>query len=168
MNLEGGKLSKVELLESAPHFSFLSFGDKNVLVSYMTLEEFLPGDLLIHEGESQDKTYFIFEGIAEVVKTSAEGERISIAKVGRGDLIGESALQPRLIQSTVVIRALKKTKALCLPRSAFDEMMSNAPKTAFKILFDVIRLLRHRLNEISNKFADHLGDIDSGDDQKAG
>ena len=166
MNLEGGKLSKIELLESAPHFSFLNFGDKNVLVAYMTIEEFLPGDILVHEGESQEKTYFIFEGMAEVVKTSADGERISIAKVGRGDLIGEAALQPNLIQSTVVIRALEKTKTLCLPRDAFNDMMTNAPKTAFKILFDVIRLLRHRLNEISNKFADQLGDMNPKKDQK--
>lgn len=166
MNLEGGKLSKIELLESAPHFSFLNFGDKNVLVAYMTIEEFLPGDLLIHEGESQEKTYFIFEGMSEVVKTSAEGERVSIAKVGRGDLIGEAALQPTLIQSTVVIRALEKTKTLCLPRDAFEDMMTNAPKTAFKILFDVIRLLRHRLNEVSNKFADQMDGTNSSGDQQ--
>ncbi len=166
MNLEEGKLSKIELLESAPHFSFLNFGDKNVLVVYMTIEEFLPGDPLIHEGEIQDKTHFIFEGKAEVVKASAEGERVSIAKVGRGDIVGEAALQPNLIQSTVVVRALDKTKTLCLPRNAFEEMMIDTPQTAFKLLFDVIRLLRRRLNETSNKFADHVGDIIVDDSQQ--
>ncbi len=158
MNVEEDKFDKIELLESAPHFSFLSFDDKNLLVQYMMVEEFLPGDILMREGENQNKVHFIFEGVIEIVKTSAEGDPVPLARLGRGEIVGEVALQPNPSQSTVVIRAIEKTQSLCLPREAFEDMMENSPGTAFRILFDVIRLLRHRLNDVSSKLADLLSE----------
>jgi CRP-like cAMP-binding protein len=150
------RLSKIEMLESAPHFAFLSFEDKKRLVSHMEVEEFLPGDPLIAEGGDQDKVFFIFEGGVEILKHSAEGARFSIARLGKGEIVGESALEPVIQSSTVIVRADQPTKALCLPAERFRDLMINSPETAFKVLFDVVRLLRRRLNQVSNKLADSL------------
>ena len=156
MDEENDKLLKIEMLESAPHFSFLTFEDKNRLVNYTIHKEFLPGDFLIHEGEEQNSVSFIFEGSVEIAKTNANGDRVVIAKLGRGELIGETALLPAVYESTVIARAVEKTNALCLPGTAFRELTINSPNTAFKILYDIIKTLRKRLNEVSNKLSDNM------------
>ncbi len=155
---DDSKLVKIEMLESAPQFSFLDFEEKKRLVQYMVYGEYLPGDPLIREEETLNCVHFIFEGQVEVVKTSAEGDRVSIAKLGRGEIVGEGALLPSDFQSTVLIRAEKPTKALSLPKKDFKNLMINSPQTAFNILFDILRLTRRRLNEVSNKLADHISE----------
>lgn len=151
-------LSKIELLESAPQFSFLEFDEKKWLVSFMNAEKYLAGDTLIREGQTHGKVFFIYRGAVEIVKSSAEGNRVILARLGAGEILGESAILPQPTESTVVVRATGETLTLTLPREGFDAMKNTHPETAFKIMADIIRLLRRRLNEVSNKLADHLGD----------
>ncbi|MGK7344439.1 MAG: cyclic nucleotide-binding domain-containing protein [Candidatus Nitrospinota bacterium M3_3B_026] len=154
MSEEKPDLPKIEMLESAPHFSYLTFEDKSELVESMTVEEFLPGDVLIHEGEGLVAVLFLFEGSVEVMKTSAEGERVRLATLGRGEIIGESAIYPETENASVLIRALEKTKALSLPGENFRRIASKNPRLAFRLMFDMMKLLRRRLTDVSNRLAD--------------
>ena len=153
---EDVNLPQIELLESAPHFSYLSFDDKARLVRYMKVEDFMPGDCLIHEGEDLTRLFFIIEGAVEIIKASASGEKVALATLGRGEIVGETALQPAASQSTVVVRAREKTRALVLPGKSFRNLIIDSPGTAFKVMFDVLKLLRRRLNQVSNRLADSL------------
>jgi len=151
------KITKLDLLESAPHFHYLTFEDKKKLVPYMTAQKFLPGDFIITEGEEMNVTYFILSGKAEVLKSNAEGDRRKLAIIGKGEFVGEAAIVPQESpSSTVLIRAVENVIVLGLPGARFEEMMINAPDLAFKIVFDILRLLRQRLNEVSNRLADSM------------
>jgi len=154
MSEERMDLPKIEMLESAPYFSYLTFDEKKELVQYMRHAEYLPGDPLIHEGEEQKTVYFLFDGKVEVIKTSVDGEKVSLATLGRGEIIGESALYPDTSYSTVFIRAVDKTGALLLPAGGFREIQATSPDLAFKLLFGMMKLLRRRLNDASNRLAD--------------
>lgn len=153
-------IPKIEMLEAAPHFAFLTFEDKSALVKHTRLEEFMPGDALIHEGEELGTIYFIFDGKVEVIKTSAMGRRVALAELGRGEIVGESALYPDQSHATVLVRAVEKTKALALDKDDFKVIVKTSPSLAFNLLFDMMRLLRRRLNDVSNRLADHLADHD--------
>ncbi len=150
-------LNLIEILESAPHFSYFTFDDKKTLVQYVRPVTFLPGDFLIHEGETMETVYFIISGKAEVVKMNIDGDKIGIADINRGEIVGETSLVPTAVESTVRIRATEKIFALALSRKSFRKMMSGSTGIAFKILFDVMKFLRMRLNDTSNKLVDGAG-----------
>jgi len=156
MSEEQPDLSKIEMLESAPHFSYLTFDDKSELVDHMELLRFLPGDVVIHEGEEIETVYFIFDGSVDVMKASVDGERVVLATLGKGEIVGESAIYTGVSNATVLIRAAENTCALALSKGAFSEIRDNNPRLAFNLVFDMMKLLRRRLNDVSNRLADHL------------
>ncbi len=151
------KVTKLELLESAPHFSYFDFEEKKQLAPYLTAQKFMPGDFIITEGEAMTTAFFILSGKVEILKSNVSGDRRRLTELGGGQIFGEGALIPfGKHDSTVLIRATEKVIALCLPGDRFADLTINAPQIAFKITYDIIRLLRQRLNEVSNRLADAL------------
>ncbi|MBF0170826.1 MAG: cyclic nucleotide-binding domain-containing protein [Nitrospinae bacterium] len=153
------KVTKLELLESAPHFSYFEYEEKQRLVPYLTAHKFMPGDFLITEGEAMSVAYFILSGRVEVLKGNVDGDRRRLAELGGGQIVGEGALIPfGQHASTVLIRTREKVIALGLAAEKFADLTINDPQLAYKILYDIIRLLRQRLNEVSNRLADTIAD----------
>lgn len=151
------KVTKLELLESAPHFSYFEFEEKKRLVPYLSAHKFMPGDFIITEGEAMTTAFFLLSGRVEVLKSNVEGERRRLAELAGGQIVGEGALIPfGRHDSTVLIWVREKAIALGLPTEKFADLTINDPQLAFKITYDVIRLLRQRLNEASNRLADAL------------
>lgn len=62
------------------------------------------GDVLFHEGEEADEAYLIMDGEIEVFRQDGN-EEVVLARLGRGDIIGEMSLidnQPRMASARVI------------------------------------------------------------------
>jgi CRP-like cAMP-binding protein len=115
-------LSHAQMLRSLPLEEVMEFVTQGVRT------EVAKGETVFSEGDTGDALYFILEGEVDVSREqTAEGGRSSLATLGRGDVFGEIALfseHPR----TATARALKDSELLRLPKSIFDELLSQSPK----------------------------------------
>lgn len=114
------------------------------------IEEFMPGDVILGEGESNACLYVINEGEAEVVKGSGAGET-TLVVLGQGDIFGEMGLidgQP----ASATIRATKRTTVWLYDERAFKETLVNDPMLAKKVIDTLVQRLR-RTTDMLQKLA---------------
>jgi NTE family protein len=134
-------LRKVELLAA--------MGDRHLqriaaVVSAQTVD---PGETLVTEGSVGEDLYFVRRG--SFVVSVLDGETpVEIARLGSGDVIGETQLIAGG-KRTATVRALEECEVLRLPHAEFDAMMaaSEALRAA------VAGVIRHRLREAALRVA---------------
>ena len=96
------------------------------------LQEYEPGAVVFHQGDSGDCVYFIRSGDVEVVRETDEGET-ALAKLSAGQHFGEMALlsnEPR----NATVRVLAPTELAVLGKTNFMTMLSLMPSTEQDIL----------------------------------
>jgi NADH dehydrogenase len=84
-------------------------------------EHFEPGETVFNMGDVGDKVYFIANGEAQVVQDGKP-----IARLGRGELFGETALvhnDPR----NATVSAVSALDVVVVDREAFHELLGNLP-----------------------------------------
>ena len=85
---------------------------------------FVPGDVLLKEGDTATAAYLIESGTVEVSKM-ADGRRIVLNTLGSGSIVGEMALIDRAPRSATVT-ATAKTIALIIDQKVFDRVLASA------------------------------------------
>lgn len=87
----------------------------------------LDGDVIVSEGEVGDSLYFIGRGMVEVTASGASGERVHIATLRAGDVVGEMALlTARRRMATAV--ALTPCNLLQLRRADLQRVLARTPQ----------------------------------------
>lgn len=92
----------------------------------MAAERYLPGSIVVKQGDEGDKFYVIRHGALEV-RREQEGTTTTLATLGEGDFFGEMALitgEPR--NATVVVTA-PETVLYSLKKQDFLAAMASAP-----------------------------------------
>ena len=85
---------------------------------------FVPGDVLLKEGDTAAAAYLIESGTVEVSKMT-DGRRIVLNTLGSGSIVGEMALIDRSPRSATVT-ATAKTVALIIDQKVFDRVLAGA------------------------------------------
>lgn len=85
---------------------------------------FVPGDVLLREGDTAAAAYLIESGAVEVSKM-VDGRRIVLNTLGPGAIVGEMALIDRGPRSATV-SATAKTIALIIDQKVFDRVLASA------------------------------------------
>ena len=102
---------------------------------------FVPGELIIHQGEVGDCAYLIEDGVVEIFVTREGGSEQILGKRGPGSIVGEMAIvdsKPR----TASIRAMSPCTALTITQDDLDRRLSSADPV-IKLIMHVI-LTRYR------------------------
>ena len=95
------------------------------MVDVFQARTFVPGDVLMREGEAGSDAYLIEHGRVEITKT-VDGRRVVLNTLGQGAIVGEMALidaAPRMATVTVV----DKTVALVIDARVFEKVLADAP-----------------------------------------
>lgn len=109
---------------------------------------FLPGEILVVEGEHGNTAYVIEEGEVEVV-LSRNDQVIPISKITKGHLIGEVAMitdEPR----TASLLAMSPTACIAFDREDFMRLMYAEPHRSL----DVFKIFSKRLSESNQRLAE--------------
>jgi putative ABC transport system ATP-binding protein len=80
-----------EFLQRLPVFMEMSPRTLATIADTMRGEEFAPGDVIVRQGELNDKFYLIRSGIVEASSEDADGKRFN-AKMTEGEFFGETNL----------------------------------------------------------------------------
>jgi len=104
-----------DLISKVPCFEELSEKDITSLTSKLTALSFLPGEIIVKEGDHGDSLFVIGRGQVDVVTVDESGKEIFLAKLKAGLFFGEVALlhpQPR----TATVKAATPATLLELRR----------------------------------------------------
>jgi NADH:ubiquinone reductase (H+-translocating) len=82
---------------------------------------FEPGDFIIRQGDVGDQFYVIVAGEVNVFKELPNGEQAHLAKLGKGEYFGESALLTGRRRNATV-QATTRVDLMCLGRDEFNNL----------------------------------------------
>ena len=100
--------------------------DRADLMNRFKARTFEPGELLIREGGDTEGLFLIASGSVDVTGKDADGDRLRIAELGPGDVVGEISLVLRR-PATADVVATHPTVTLELTREEFHRAIKDHP-----------------------------------------
>jgi CRP/FNR family transcriptional regulator, cyclic AMP receptor protein len=134
-------------------FSQLSADELDLMAGQMHLLRSSKGNVIFKEGDPGDFVCFVVDGIAEVVKTAADGTERSIAKLISGCSIGEMAVVGSFPRSATV-RTRSDATLLTLKRDRLDKISREHPQIGVKIYKALAQLLSMHLRNTSENLSE--------------
>lgn len=92
------------------------------------------GDYLFKQGEPEDGIYFIKEGSFKLVRITENGEEVIVQLVGRGEVIGETALFREGLVSPVSAIVLEESNICSMDCRTFERIIIENSKVALQII----------------------------------
>ena len=139
-----------DVLKSVELFSTLSPADADALAHMAREEILLKGEVLFRERDPGGILYLVMSGTIEISKASPGGPPTPIARLGRGEILGEIAAfdgGPRSATATAGVVA--ETHLAVWDVGAFQRYLAARPQAAFIILTGLLRKLGTRLRQTS-------------------
>jgi CRP/FNR family cyclic AMP-dependent transcriptional regulator len=102
---------------------------------------YMPGDIIVTQGDIGDCMYVIQEGEAEVLRDE-DGVPVVVDTMKAGDLFGEMAILEHTVRSATV-RARSAVRALTIDRRTFLRRIQEDPSLAMNVLDNMCRRVRH-------------------------
>jgi CRP/FNR family cyclic AMP-dependent transcriptional regulator len=133
-------MEELEILRKVPLFSEMDDKELAGVLEIMDTCTFIPGQVIIREGDEGGNFYVITEGTVEFVSSDAEGHELILDEAGPGQYFGELSMLTGLPR-TLRVRAKDKVLAKAFDRSEFHDFLKTHPEAAI----DVLTVLGHRL-----------------------
>lgn len=162
----GGEVESI--FASVPLFSELTPEQVREMVRACDPCHFEPGDVLFQQGEVAEALYIVVRGELEVVAKSPSGERVVLAVLGPGTVVGEMSLiegGPR----SATVGVVSKSDTLRLSRQTFDDLRAQKSLAAYKVILGLAKTLGERRRQtdarIQEVFIDPTSHIDAFESQ---
>ena len=139
---------EVEALRRVPIFKEIDPAKLRILAFISERVSFKPGEHLFHEGEPGDAAYIIMEGVADVVKSTDQGD-LTVASLRESDMVGEIAIICDVPRTATVV-ASTDLNVLTISKENFLKFMTDFPDMAL----EVMRVLALRLERTTRDLAD--------------
>lgn len=140
-------------LLSLPIFDSLDVDELTILAQHMSYVHLKRGEYLFLEGDKGSFMGFVVQGLLEVVKKSETGQNVVIARLAKGNSIGEMGLIDKSPRSATVI-ARQPTLMVTLTDKGFDMLTDRSPILAVKVIQKIARLLSLYMRRTSSRLAD--------------
>lgn len=148
-------MDKIDFLSRIPLFTLLKKEELQELAGLTEEHRVQAGDIIIHEGERDNRLFMIVEGMASViVGLGTRGER-KLGKIGPHSYVGEMALVDDLVRSASVI-ALEDTLLLTLDGKRFLDSIQSHPPIAMELLQTLSRRVRALEKSLMDSFGGML------------
>ena len=133
-------MSDSNALKSVPLFASMEASEIDALAALMQKQRYMPGQLIIREGEPGDLFHIIVKGSVEYVSSDATGNDLILDTANEGAFFGELSMitgEPRVIR----VRAKGNVETLTLDRRQFFDFLMSHPAAAI----DVLKVMGYRL-----------------------
>jgi uncharacterized membrane protein len=133
-------------IKDIPLFGELDQQNLAGLRDVMQARHFMPGQVIIREGEAGDLFYIITEGTVQFSTVDAGGNELILDEAEKGSFFGEISMltgSPRSVR----VRAKDQVSTLALGRDHFHEYLLKHPPAAIDILTAMARRL-HRTDSL--------------------
>lgn len=144
-----------DLILTLPLFDVFKTDELDVLARHMHFAEILRGDHLFVEGDKGDFMCFVVRGLLDVLKKSTAGDHRVIARLGKGNTIGEMSIIDQSPRSATVI-ARQPSIVIILTKQEFGTLTESYPAMGVTLLKIIMRLLSSNMRLTTSKLADKL------------
>ncbi len=138
-----------DVLARNPLFAGLDPAELEELEAAMRPQTFAANDVICRAGEPGDSLFLVVDGFARVTLTDEDGSARVVARLRRGDVIGEMSLVTGEPRSATVVAAVPTT-ALELSRDDVATLIAKQPR----ILENLSRILSGRLAATTARVGD--------------
>jgi CRP/FNR family transcriptional regulator, cyclic AMP receptor protein len=146
-----------DLILTLPLFDAFKTDELEILARHMSFAEILRGEHLFVEGDKGDFMCFVVRGLLDVLKTATRGDYRVIARLGKGNTIGEMSIIDQSPRSATVI-ARHPSVVIILTKREFDILTEYYPAVGVTLLKKIMRLLSLNMRLTTSKLADKLPD----------
>jgi CRP/FNR family cyclic AMP-dependent transcriptional regulator len=147
----------IGLLRSNPLFQDLDQDEIADITRLMRRAEYAAGATVFRQGAPADHALLLAAGAVAISTRLPGDERVRLAEVGPGELIGEIALNHRTTRLATAT-AMTPVSGFILDNADFAAMRAQYRPAAFKVLRRLSLLLCARLRRISEDLAASLAD----------
>lgn len=145
---------RIAVLKRVPLFSHMTYQELVKVISMMQTQPAAAGDVLIKEGEKDDRLYVNLSGELLVKKA-----QLNIATLPSGSHFGEMALIDNGARSATV--ACKTAcNLLVMDRLTFYDLIRREPSIGTKMLWAFTQAMSKRLRETNEHLAQARGELD--------
>jgi CRP/FNR family transcriptional regulator, cyclic AMP receptor protein len=141
-----------KLLSKHSLFSHLSAAAIYRLMELAQIKKFLPGELILKEGEAGLGCFIIIKGNVEVIRSLGAPQERRLAKLGEGEIIGEISVIDEQPHSASV-RAVEDTECIMIERWDFRAQMQAYPQIALQLLPILAKRLRDMMVQQEDCYA---------------
>ena len=134
---------KMLFLKRVSLFSEMSLEQLRVLTSHLEEQHFLPGEVIMCEGDFSQELYILVSGRVRVVKDYRGPYELTTAVLTQGDFFGEMASFESAPRSATIV-AEEEAELLVLSPEKFKQTIYQKPEMAFEIFRELSARLRRR------------------------
>jgi CRP/FNR family transcriptional regulator, cyclic AMP receptor protein len=146
-----------DLILTLPLFDVFKSDELDILARHMSFAEIMRGEHLFVEGDKGDFMCFVMRGLLDVLKKTSTGDYRVIARLGKGNTIGEMSIIDKSPRSATVV-ARQPSVVIILTKKSFDILTEYYPNVGVALLKKIMRLLSLNMRLTTRKLADKLPD----------
>ena len=145
-------------IEKISLFAGLTEEELMIMASAMTGDTFPEGHVVYRENEVGCAcVYIIRKGKVDVIKTSIDGDPMTLTVLRAGDFFGEFSFFDSKPHSASTIVAGDGTVVLSLQRPDFDRVLESYPRIGNKVLINVIHEISTVIRRMNASHVDMAG-----------
>ncbi len=134
---------KMLFLKRVALFAGMSLEQIRVLTSHLEEQHFLPGEVIIYEGDFSQDLYILVSGRVRIAKDYGGSHERTLALLTQGDFFGEMAIFESAPRSATAV-AEEEAELLTLGPEKFKQTIYQKPEMAFAIFRELSARLRRR------------------------
>jgi CRP-like cAMP-binding protein len=145
-------------IEKISLFAGLTEEEFMIIANAMTGDTFPEGHVVYRENEAGCAcVYIIRRGKVDVIKTSTDGDPMTLAVLKEGDFFGELSFFDGKSHSASTIVAADGTVVLSLQRPDFDRVLESYPRIGNKVLINIIHEISAVIRKMNASHVDMAG-----------
>jgi CRP-like cAMP-binding protein len=127
----------------------LSEEDRGTLSSYGDFHLANQGDILISQGESHGRLFFVISGVLHAVRRDGDRE-VLLGAVRMGEWVGEVDLfDPMSAMCSVIV--IEQAQYWAIDRQNLEEFINNYPQAGIQLVVSLASLLSRRLRSVTRR-----------------
>lgn len=149
----------LELLRASKLAAELTEEESRLLAGVMTLHDLKEGDVLVHEGTSDNHLYLLAKGALGVVKgVETPAERVTINTLSSGDFAGELSFMDAQTRFASLV-ALSDARVMGLEREKLESLLEAHPWLVYRVMRAIIRAvhqIQYRLSMQQSELSNYI------------
>ena len=134
---------KILFLRRVSLFAKMSLEQIRVLTSHLEEQYFLPGEVIMYEGEFSQELYILMSGRVRIAKDYGGPHERTLAVLTQGDFFGDMAIFENAPRSATAV-AEEESELLALSPEKFKQTIYQKPEMVFEIFRELSARLRRR------------------------
>ena len=134
---------KMLFLRRVSLFAEMSLEQIRVLTSHLEEQHFLPGEVIMYEGEFSQELYMLMSGRVRIAKDYRGPHERTLAVLTQGDYFGDMAIFESPPRSATAV-AEEESELLVLSPEKFKQTIYQKPEMVFEIFRELSARLRRR------------------------